>query len=100
MTVNYSRYSPYYSTDQSNSYLDLWSARSIPFQTDDMFVEVQSKYHQRPDLLSYDLYDTVNLWWVFAVRNPETIKDPIFDLVSGSRIYLPKITTIKTALGI
>lgn len=100
MTVNYSRYSPYYSTDQSNGYLDLWSARSIPFQTDDMFVEVQSKYHQRPDLLSYDLYDTVNLWWVFAVRNPETIKDPIFDLVSGSRIYLPKITTIKTALGI
>ena len=100
MNVNYSRYSPYYSTDQSNGYLDLWTPKTIPFQTDDMFVEVQSKYHQRPDLLSYDLYDTVNLWWVFAVRNPETIKDPIFDLVSGSRIYLPKITTIKTALGI
>ena len=100
MSVEYSRYSPYYSTDQSNGYLDLWSPKNIPFQTDDMFVEVQSKYHQRPDLLSYDLYDTVNLWWVFAVRNPEIIKDPIFDLVSGLTIYLPKITTIKSALGV
>lgn len=100
MSVDYSRYSPYYSTNQDNGYLDLLSPRNIPFQTDDMFVEIQSKYHQRPDLLSYDLYDTVNLWWVFAIRNPDTIKDPIFDLVSGLRIYLPKITTIKTALGI
>jgi len=100
MAATYSRYSPYHSTSQDNGYLGLWSPRNIPFQKDDIFVEIESKYHQRPDLLSYDLYDTVNLWWVFAVRNPDTIKDPIFDLVSGSRIYLPKITTIKTALGI
>jgi hypothetical protein len=100
MSASYSKFSPYRRTARDSGYLDLWTPPSIPFQTDDMFVEIQSKYHHRPDLLAYDLYDTVGLWWVFAMRNPEIIKDPIFDLVSGSKIYLPKISTIHTALGI
>jgi hypothetical protein len=100
MSTSYSKYSPYRGTNQDNGYLDLWTPKSIPFYADDMFFEVQSRYHHRPDLLAYDLYDTVGLWWVFAIRNPEIIKDPVFDLISGSKIYLPKISTIHTALGI
>jgi hypothetical protein len=100
MSVSYSQYSPYSATKRDNGYLDIWSPKNIPFQKDDMFVEIQSKYHHRPDLLAYDLYDTEKLWWIFAMRNPETIKDPVFDLVSGVKIYLPKIDTIKSALGI
>jgi hypothetical protein len=42
----------------------------------------------------------VELWWVFSMRNPNIIQDPIFDLTSGIAIYLPKIGTIKSALGI
>jgi hypothetical protein len=40
------------------------------------------------------------LWWVFSVRNPDTIKDPILDMLPGVKIYLPKISVIKKALGI
>jgi hypothetical protein len=100
MAVSYSHFSPYSITSQTDGYLDIWSPKYIPFQKDDIFFEVQPKYHHRPDLLAYDLYDTEKLWWIFAMRNPEIIKDPIFDLVSGVQIYLPKIATIKSALGI
>jgi hypothetical protein len=51
-------------------------------------------------LLAYDIYNEPKLWWAFAVRNKETIKDPVFDFVSGKVIYLPKLTNIKKALGV
>jgi len=100
MAINYSKYSPYSSTDQSSGYLGIWSPRNIPLEVDDVLFEIPDKYHHRPDLLSYDLYDTVKLWWVFAMRNPNIIQDPIFDLVSGTSIYLPKISSINSALGV
>jgi hypothetical protein len=99
MSVTYSNSSPYYSTDQSNGYLDVWTQRTFPFETDDILYQLDSKYQNRPELLSYDLYNTVNLWWVFAIRNPSIIQDPVFDMVTGIKIYLPKITTLKQSLG-
>jgi hypothetical protein len=29
------------------------------------------------------------LWWVFAIRNPSIITDPIFSMRSGISIYIP-----------
>ena len=98
--ISYSKTSPYYSTDSSNGYLDVMKFRDIPAETDDILFEVTSTYENRPDLLAYDLYSDVNLWWVFAVRNKSTIKDPTFDLVAGVKIYLPKLSSIKKSLGI
>jgi hypothetical protein len=97
--AQYSNFSPYYSTAETNGYLDIMSFRDIPSQTDDILFEVTKKYQHRPDLLAYDLYNDVRLWWVFAVRNKNKLKDPVFDLTAGIKIYLPKITTINTALG-
>jgi hypothetical protein len=37
---------------------------------------------------------------VFAARNRNVLKDPVFDLVAGVRIYLPKLTNIQSSLGI
>ena len=54
----------------------------------------------RPDLLAYDLYGEVNLWWVFAQRNMDTLQDPIFDFVPGVQIYIPKKTELFTVLGL
>jgi prophage DNA circulation protein len=68
--------------------------------TDDVVYEVTSKYENRPDLLAYELYGDSALWWVFAVRNKNTIKDPIYDLVAGTKIYIPRLSTLKTNLGI
>lgn len=98
--ATYSKNSPYFNTEVVDGYLDVISFRDVPPQTDDVLWEVTKKYENRPDLLAYELYNDVNLWWVFAVRNPSVIKDPVFDLTAGKKIYLPKTSTLKTALGI
>jgi len=61
MSVKYSRFSPYANTGQSAGHLDFWSPRDIIAETDDILFEVSERYYHRPDLLSYDLYDTVDL---------------------------------------
>ena len=98
--AKYANTSPYYNTDQSNGYLDTISFRDIPQESDDILFEITSDYENRPDLLAYDLYGDTNLWWVFAVRNVSKIKDPIYDMTAGTKIYLPKISTLKQALGL
>lgn len=92
--------SPYYNTKDDNDYLNVIEFRNIPPEDDDILFTVTKTYEHRPDLLAYDLYKDVNLWWVFAVRNNTILKDPVYDLDAGIKIYLPKISTIKQALGI
>ena len=96
---SYNAFSPYYKTEVVNGYLDVINFRDIPAETDDILFEITSTYDTRPDLLAYDLYKEARLWWVFSVRNKNVIKDPVFDMNPGTKIYLPKLTTIKTVLG-
>jgi hypothetical protein len=96
----YNRASPYATTEITGGYLDVINFRDIPPENDDLAFEVTNTYENRPDLLAYDLYSDVKLWWVFAVRNKNIIKDPVFDMTAGTKIYLPKLTTIKKYLGI
>ena len=99
MSSDYTKLSPYYTTPLKGSYLDIANFRQISGETDDVEFEVTSQYEFRPDLLAYDLYGDVNLWWVFSVRNKDKIKDPIYDLFAGQLIYLPKISTLRNTLG-
>lgn len=96
----YSKTSPYYTTPITNGYLDVMEFRDLPNERSDTLFEVTATYENRPDLLAYDLYQDARLWWVFAVRNKRTIKDPVYDLKAGVKIYLPKMSTIKSVLGI
>lgn len=92
--------SPYFLTDKFGEFLDTLTYRSIPKEVDDIVYVIKPQHALRPDLLAYDLYGDANLWWVFAVRNPNTIEDPIFDFQAGRVIYLPKSTTLKRVLGL
>jgi hypothetical protein len=96
----YNKTSPYFTTSLDNKYLDVINFRDIPAQADDVVFTVTKNYEYRPDLLAYDLYNDVNLWWVFSVRNRSILKDPIFDMAAGRKIYLPKLATLQSALGI
>jgi len=96
--ANYNASSPYYTTTQT-SYLDVINFRDIPAVANDILWTVTAPYMHRPDLLAYDLYQDVGLWWVFSVRNKDLIHDPVYDLVPGLQIYIPQLTTIKSALG-
>lgn len=92
--------SPYFNTDLVADYLDVLSYRMIPKEADDIVYTIKPQHALRPDLLAYDLYGDANLWWVFVVRNPNTIEDPIFDFQPGVTIFLPKSTTLKRVLGL
>lgn len=93
--------SPYYTTDITNQkYLDFMDNRAIPMVPSDIYWEIGMVYEYRPDLLAYDLYGDSRLWWVFASRNPNRLKDPMFDFVAGVGIYLPKLDTLKNVLGL
>lgn len=100
MAANYSASSPWNKTKFSNGYLEIMQIRPVPAEDDDVLYEVEPQYTHRPDLLAYDLYGSPKLWWVFAQRNMDTIKDPIYDLNAGVKIYLPKLTHLKSILGI
>lgn len=91
--------SPYFTTPIVGSYLDLINFRNIPNVVNDVKFTVTKQYENRPDLLAFDLYGDVNLWWVFAVRNKDVIKDPVYDLYAGQEIYLPQMSTLKQVLG-
>lgn len=98
--VEYVSASPYFTTEMTDSFLDVLNFRNIPKEPDDILYVIKPQHALRPDLLAYDLYGDANLWWVFAARNPNTIEDPTFDFQSGVAIYLPKSTTLKRVLGI
>jgi hypothetical protein len=97
--VNYDKRSPYSQTKQTRKYvqyLDSWTQLTVPSASDDQILTLDTKYVNRPDLLAYDLYGSAQYWWVFAIRNPDVIKDPIYDFTAGITIYAPKKLNIGT----
>ena len=100
--TNYNLYSPYAQTPlgADNSYLDLMVSRPVPAAASDTFFIIDNRYNFRPDLLAFELYGSEQLWWVFAERNPNTIKDPVGDFATGVVIYLPDAAALRQSLGI
>lgn len=81
-------------------YLGYYVHRIILPKPDDIFVpSLDKKYMYRPDNLSYDMYGIRDYYWVFASRNMDIIKDPIWDMVEGISFYIPKITSIKSGFA-
>lgn len=93
MSSEYTNSSLYASTPQVTfllNYLDFWNPPTVPVSINDDKIVLATKYQRRPDILSYDLYGTHNYWWVFMMRNPDVIKDPIWDFKAGIEIFIPK----------
>jgi hypothetical protein len=96
----YTTTSPYYFTEiVEQKYLDIMQNRPIPSQVSDVLLKLPKVYEYRPDLLAFDLYSDARLWWVFAQRNPNKLKDPYFDFVTDIEIYIPKLDYLKQILG-
>jgi alpha-L-fucosidase len=74
--------------------------RPITTNVDDVLYSIDKVYEYRPDMLAYDLYGESSLWWVFAQRNPNVLKDPLFDFRAGVQIYIPKKATLQADLGV
>lgn len=98
--AKYVRTSLYGTTSQRGGRLGLLDYRRIPRLETDQVVTLQGQYNYRPDLLASDLYGDPNLWWVFKARNPDKLKDPIFDFVSGVEIQIPALSTLQKVIGL
>ena len=94
------KHSPWHITDiVDDLYLGHLNIRSVPGRANDILYEIEPQYTHRPDLLAYDLYRTKDLWWVFAQRNLDVIRDPVYDFVAGVKIYLPQSKLLKDLYG-
>jgi hypothetical protein len=100
MAVNYSKTSSYSNTETFGFFLDVANIPLIPFDPSDTAYRIDNIYEHRPDLLAYDLYGDSALWWVFSVRNPNVLQDPVYDFLPGATIYVPKKDTLAAALGL
>jgi hypothetical protein len=98
--MDYSSSSPYYETPSFGKFLDVMVPRPITKLASDKTLVIAPTYNLRPDLLAFDLYKNAKLWWVFAMRNPNTLKDPLMDFVTGVTIYIPSKETLSYDLGI
>ena len=96
----YSSVSPWSNTPQNNLYLELLVIKPVPAEADDFYYQIETHYTYRPDLLSYDLYGTPKLWWVFVQRNMNVLRDPIFDFVAGQKIFIPKKSNIQKYMSV
>lgn len=100
MSAQYSKLSPYYNTKTFGPFLDVLDYRRITKNPLDIRYTIGAVYKYRPDLLAGDLYGNSALWWVFAARNPNVIKDPIFDFYPGQIIYIPTKDNLTVDLGL
>lgn len=100
MAAEYSKTSPYATTERFGRFLDTLNFRPIPKNSLDTVFRINAIYQYRPDLLANDLYGKPQLWWVFAARNPNLIQDPVFDFYAGQVIYVPNGDNLMAALGI
>ena len=96
----YTNNSPWYTTPIVNNKLSILNIRAVSASVDDYLYTIQPQYAYRPDLLAYDLYGDEGLWWVFIQRNLDVLQDPILDFVPGTQIYICKLSTLTTALGL
>jgi hypothetical protein len=74
--------------------------RTFTKSESDASITINKSYANRPDLLAYDLYGDADLWWVFTARNPNVLRDPIFDFLPGVQIYVPTKATLVQDLGL
>lgn len=81
------------------TFLDVNNLPSLPQNVNDERYVINAMYDERPDLLAHELYGSTRLWWVFAIRNPDLLKDPIGDFKTGLRIFLPSAENVNIVSG-
>ena len=86
-------------TSTYDIFLDVNQLPNIPKSVSDTTYIIEKQFEGRPDLLAYELYDNSRLWWVFALRNPDQLVDPLGDFKSGTEIKLPPKSVIEQITG-
>ncbi len=95
MPSKYKKPSLYSNTPIKNWYLGHWPGINVnPSLNDEPYI-IPAKYNLRPDLAAYHFYGSTTYWYVFALRNKNVLKDPIFDFIAGREIIIPNKKSIE-----
>lgn len=68
---------------------------SLPMNSNDTFVVIETKYDRRPDKMAHDLYGNERYYYVFLLANMDQMEDPVFDFKSGMTIRVPSRENIR-----
>ena len=82
-----------------DGFLDVNSLPKIPEDPFELDYKIKDAEAGRPDILATNLYGTPRLWWVFALKNPDVIKEPLNDFKAGVMIKIPSPETVKKLQG-
>ncbi len=96
----YNKHPVYIDPETGNKFFGVWTPPNFPEKQTDISYSVDAGFAYRPDLISYEFYDTVLLAWVIAYVND--IVDPLDKeegFFAGRIIRIPDITTITSVLG-
>lgn len=74
-------------TVEDTSKPGFWVRNVFPKAADDLTITITDKYKNKPYLIAYDLYGTVELGWFVLQYND--ILDSTAELVPGAVIQLP-----------
>ena len=80
-------------------FLDLNTLPKMPEDTFEVDYIIKESHAGRPDILATEIYGSPRLWWVFALKNPDIIKDPLNDFKAGVVIKIPSPETVKSLVG-
>jgi hypothetical protein len=69
----------------------------IPPDPTDFIVQVTQGLIGRLDLIAYEVYGSVELWWVIAEANQ--IVDPLTEVTLGYELIMPTANRVKHILG-
>jgi hypothetical protein len=97
--INYSKTNRFYQTPQASWFLGIYVDRGLVRDGSDVPTMLLSRHNFRPDLLSFDLYGIVDYRWTFLILNPDLIKDPIFDFVTGLSIFTATLDRLHSSIG-
>tara|TARA_Y100001937_G_C7064554_1_gene305393 strand:+ start:355 stop:657 length:303 start_codon:yes stop_codon:yes gene_type:complete len=82
-------------TSLNEKFLDVAALPKLRANVYDEDYVIDLDVEERPDLLAFKVYGDANLWWVFAMRNPDELVDPIRDFKQGVTIKLPSAESVQ-----
>lgn len=95
----YNSHNSYQDPETGNKFFQSWNPPVIPQNNSDLTYIIPANMAFRPDLISYNFYDTPLLGWVISyvngVMNP---LDHTNGLYAGRAVRIPNITTVVSAL--
>ncbi len=83
-------------TDVFANRLGWWDAYQLLSATDDVTFVLTARYHQRPDLLAFDMYGKSTLMWLVLQYN--LIVDVNEEFVTGAQVTLPSKSRVFTSI--